>query len=43
VTCIFLAGQFTEYPFVAAQLKLAAGVAASTIAIVRLIAADPCV
>jgi predicted MFS family arabinose efflux permease len=33
VTCIFLAGQFTEYPFVAAHLKSAAGAGASTIAI----------
>ena len=33
VTCAFLAGQFTEYPFVAAQLKSAAGAGASTIAI----------
>jgi MFS transporter, DHA1 family, inner membrane transport protein len=33
VTCIFLAGQFTQYPFVAAQLKAAAGAGASTIAI----------
>jgi MFS transporter, DHA1 family, inner membrane transport protein len=32
VTCIFLAGQFTEYPFVAAHLKSAAGAGASTIA-----------
>lgn len=33
VTCIFLAGQFTEYPFVAARLKSAADASASTIAI----------
>jgi MFS transporter, DHA1 family, inner membrane transport protein len=33
VTCIFLAGQFTQYPFVAAQLKSVAGAGASTIAI----------
>jgi MFS transporter, DHA1 family, inner membrane transport protein len=33
VTCIFLAGQFTEYPFIAAHLKSAAGADASTIAI----------
>jgi MFS transporter, DHA1 family, inner membrane transport protein len=33
VTCIFLAGQFTEYPFVAAHLKSAVGADASTIAI----------
>lgn len=33
VTCIFLAGQFTEYPFIAAHLKSAAGASASTIAI----------
>ena len=33
VTCIFIAGQFTEYPFVAAQLKSATGAGASTIAI----------
>jgi DHA1 family inner membrane transport protein len=33
VTCIFLAGQFTQYPFVAAQLKSAAGAGPSTIAI----------
>jgi predicted MFS family arabinose efflux permease len=33
VTCIFLAGQFTEYPFVAAHLKSVAGASASTIAI----------
>jgi predicted MFS family arabinose efflux permease len=33
VTCIFLAGQFTEYPFVAARLKSAVGADASTIAI----------
>jgi predicted MFS family arabinose efflux permease len=32
VTCTFLAGQFTEYPFVAAQLKSAAGAGAATIA-----------
>ena len=32
VTCIFLAGQFTEYPFIAAQLKSAANASASTIA-----------
>jgi predicted MFS family arabinose efflux permease len=33
VTCTFLAGQFTEYPFVAAQLKSPAGAGTSTIAI----------
>ncbi len=33
VTCIFLAGQFTEYPFVAAHLKSVASAGASTIAI----------
>jgi MFS transporter, DHA1 family, inner membrane transport protein len=33
VTCIFLAGQFTEYPFVAARLKSAVGADPSTIAI----------
>jgi MFS transporter, DHA1 family, inner membrane transport protein len=33
VTCIFLAGQFTEYPFVAARLKSDVGANASTIAI----------
>lgn len=33
VTCIFLAGQFTEYPFVAARLKSVAGAGASTIAL----------
>jgi len=33
VTCIFLAGQFTEYPFVAARLKSNVGADASTIAI----------
>jgi MFS transporter, DHA1 family, inner membrane transport protein len=33
VTCIFLAGQFTEYPFVAAQLKSLANAGASTIAV----------
>jgi DHA1 family inner membrane transport protein len=33
VTCIFIAGQFTEYPFVAAHLKSAVGAGASTIAI----------
>lgn len=33
VTCIFLAGQFTEYPFVAARLKSVADASASTIAI----------
>ena len=33
VTCIFIAGQFTEYPFVAARLKSDAGASASTIAI----------
>ena len=33
VTCIFLAGQFTEYPFIAARLKSEAGAGASTIAI----------
>lgn len=33
VTCIFVAGQFTEYPFVAARLKSAADASASTIAI----------
>jgi MFS transporter, DHA1 family, inner membrane transport protein len=33
VTCVFLAGQFTEYPFVAARLKSEAGASASTIAI----------
>jgi predicted MFS family arabinose efflux permease len=33
VTCIFLAGQFTEYPFVAARLKTDVGADASTIAI----------
>jgi predicted MFS family arabinose efflux permease len=33
VTCIFLAGQFTEYPFVAARLKSDVGADASTIAI----------
>ena len=33
VTCIFVAGQFTEYPFVAAHLKSAVGAGASTIAI----------
>jgi MFS transporter, DHA1 family, inner membrane transport protein len=33
VTCVFLAGQFTEYPFVAARLKSAAGASASTIAV----------
>jgi predicted MFS family arabinose efflux permease len=32
VTCIFIAGQFTEYPFMAAHLKTAAGASASTIA-----------
>jgi MFS transporter, DHA1 family, inner membrane transport protein len=32
VTCVFLAGQFTEYPFVAARLKSAAGASPSTIA-----------
>jgi DHA1 family inner membrane transport protein len=32
VTCIFLAGQFTEYPFVAAHLKSAASAGAATIA-----------
>jgi MFS transporter, DHA1 family, inner membrane transport protein len=32
VTCIFIAGQFTEYPFMAAHLKTAAGAGASTIA-----------
>jgi MFS transporter, DHA1 family, inner membrane transport protein len=33
VTCIFIAGQFTEYPFVAAHLKSQVGAGASTIAI----------
>jgi predicted MFS family arabinose efflux permease len=33
VTCVFIAGQFTEYPFVAARLKSEAGAGASTIAI----------
>lgn len=33
VTCIFLAGQFTEFPFVAARLKSAVSADASTIAI----------
>ncbi|MGH8239374.1 MAG: MFS transporter, partial [Steroidobacteraceae bacterium] len=33
VTCVFLAGQFTEYPFVAAHLKSVANAGASTIAI----------
>jgi DHA1 family inner membrane transport protein len=33
VTCVFLAGQFTEYPFVAAQLKSEANASASMIAI----------
>ena len=33
VTCVFIAGQFTEYPFVAAHLKSAAGASASAIAI----------
>lgn len=33
LTCTFLAGQFTEYPFVAAQLKAAAGAGPATIAI----------
>jgi predicted MFS family arabinose efflux permease len=33
VTCIFLAGQFTEYPFVAARLKSNVDADASTIAI----------
>ena len=33
VTCVFIAGQFTEYPFVAAHLKSATGAGASTIAI----------
>jgi len=33
VTCIFLAGQFTEFPFVAARLKSDVGADASTIAI----------
>ena len=33
VTCIFLAGQFTEYPFVAPQLKHATSASASTIAV----------
>jgi MFS transporter, DHA1 family, inner membrane transport protein len=32
VTCVFLAGQFTEYPFVAAHLKSAVGADPSTIA-----------
>ena len=32
VTCVFLAGQFTEYPFVAAHLKTAVGAEPSTIA-----------
>jgi predicted MFS family arabinose efflux permease len=32
VTCVFLAGQFTEYPFVAAHLKTAVGADPSTIA-----------
>lgn len=33
VTCIFIAGQFTEYPFIAARLKSEAGADAATIAI----------
>ena len=33
VTCVFIAGQFTEYPFVAAHLKSVVGAGASTIAI----------
>jgi MFS transporter, DHA1 family, inner membrane transport protein len=33
VTCVFLAGQFTEYPFVAAHLKTAVGADPSTIAV----------
>jgi MFS transporter, DHA1 family, inner membrane transport protein len=33
VTCIFIAGQFTEFPFVAAHLKSAAAASPSTIAI----------
>jgi len=33
VTCIFLAGQFTEYPFVAAHLKSALDASPSTIAL----------
>jgi predicted MFS family arabinose efflux permease len=33
VTCVFVAGQFTEYPFVAANLKAGAGADASTIAV----------
>ncbi len=33
VTCVFIAGQFTEYPFIAARLKSEAGADASTIAI----------
>jgi len=33
VTCVFLAGQFTEYPFVAAHLKSEANASASMIAI----------
>jgi len=33
VTCVFLAGQFAEYPFVAAHLKTAVGADPSTIAI----------
>lgn len=32
VTCVFLAGQFTEYPFVAAHLKSEVGASPSTIA-----------
>jgi predicted MFS family arabinose efflux permease len=32
VTCVFLAGQFAEYPFVAAHLKTAVGADPSTIA-----------
>jgi predicted MFS family arabinose efflux permease len=33
VTCVFIAGQFTEYPYVAAQLKSDANASASAIAI----------
>jgi DHA1 family inner membrane transport protein len=33
VTCTFIAGQFTEYPFIAAHLKTEVGAGASTIAI----------
>ena len=33
VTCIFLAGQFTKYPFIAAQLKTAAAATPAMIAI----------